>query len=138
MSNNLYLKRVITINPWYIVYWVKFVSSRGIQTPISNPGWYLSSIMIFFSKMFSLVCHRLSQWALMPCGMTRVDIIYIINYSLGRVFIILASVDLNNHSCGFFSWVIITYIWIYFIPLSLDILCIRSDLFLPEVFKPQP
>ena len=45
---------------------------------------------------------------------------------------------LSNPSCVLFSWVPRTYIWIYFIPIILGILCIRSSLFPTDVFISQP
>ena len=92
---------------------------------------------ILFPKMF-----KSGKWyfqlALMHSRPTQTDNIYLINWSLDGVLILLTYANINNKSWIFFSCVPITWILIEFFPSILYILCIRSNLFLPEVFRYQP
>ena len=65
-----------------------------------------------------------SQWNLIPCRLTQMDLIYPINWSLDRVWILLTYMALNNPSFRFFYWVTVTCIWIEFIEMIIDIFCI--------------
>ena len=65
------------------------------------------------------------------------DILYLVNWILGGVLILLTFLDLNNPHLSFFSWVPITCIRIEFVPMSLYILCIRS-IFTLKVCRSKP
>ena len=70
----------------------------------------LAEDSVLYPKIFQ-ICQRLFQWSLMVCRTTHMNLIYLISWSLHIILILLASMDLNNLNCSFFSWFLITYIW---------------------------
>ena len=119
------------------MYWVNFVFSKGFQIPISGPEWSLLTLLSFIIRIFKIFWGS-SQWALVPRRPTQMTLIYLINWILYRFLILLSSVALYNLSFVFFSLFSSTYMWTGFSLIILAVLCIRSTMFLPSVFRSQP